>query len=388
MFARRISKKSSANKDSNLIDKEDNIRMQKTFINVSAALDDEVFKKLGWQAFQGSAKDFKELVGKIAHADGTIKEEYIGQQGYIKFAEEHYEGAMEKTFTNVSAVLDNKIFKKLRWQGFKGSSEMFQALPKKILNADGTIKEEYIGQQGQLKFATEHYGGDMQKTFINVSAVLDDEVFEKLGWQAFHGSSKMFQELPNKILNADGTIKEEYIGQQGQLKFAADYYEGAMHKTFLNVSAVLDDEVFKKLGWQGFNGSSEMFQELPNKILNADGTIKDEYIGQQGQLKFAADYYEGAMQKTFSNVSAVLDDKVFKKLGWQGFNGSSEMFQELPNKILNADGTIKDEYIGQQGQLKFAADYYEGAMQKTFSNVSAVLDDKVFKKLGWHYRSY
>ena len=383
MFTRRISKKSSGNKDSNLIDKEDNILMLKTFSNVSAVLDDEVFEKLRWQQFNGNAKDFKELVGKILNTDGTIKDEYIGQQGQLKFAAEHYGSDMKKTFKNVSAVLDDEVFEKLGWQQFHGSSEMFQELPNKILNANGTIKDEYIGQQGQLKFAAEHYGSNMKKTFENVSAVLDDKIFKKLEWQQFKGSSEMFQELPKKILHADGTIKEKYIGQQGYIKFAAEYYGDDMLKTFINVSAVLDDKIFKKLGWQQFNGSSKMFQELPKKILHADGTIKEKYIGQQGYIKFAAEYYGDDMQKTFKNVSAVLDDKVFKKLGWQGFKGSSEMFQELPNKILNTDGTIKEKYIGQQGYIKFAAKYYRDDMKKTFENVSAVLDKETFKKLGW-----
>ena len=383
IFMRKILKQRSGNNDSNLIDRADNIMMHKTFVNISAALDKETFKKLRWQQFHGSVKDFKELIGKILNPDGTIKDKYIGQQGYRKFAAEHYSGEMLKTFLNVSAVLDDEIFKKLRWQAFQGSAKDLKELPNKILHTDGSIKTKYTGQQGYSKFATEHYKGDMQKTFINISAVLDDEIFKKLGWQGFNGNSEVFQELSKKILYADGSIKEKYIGQQGYSRFATEFYGGDMQKTFHNVSAVLDDEIFKKLGWQQFHSSVKDFKELPRKILYADGSIKEKYIGQQGYSKFATEYYGGEMLKTFHNVSAVLDDETFKKLGWQQFQGSSEAFQELPNKILYANDSIKDKYIGQQGQLKFAIEHYGGNMLKTFRNVSAALDKQTFQELGW-----
>ena len=241
-------------------------------------LDDEVFTKLGWQQFQGSASEFQELIGKILNVDGSLKEKYFGKQGYLKFAEDHYDGAMQKAFINVSAVLDDEVFVKLSWQGFHGSASEFQELIGKILNVDGSLKEEYFRQPGYFKFSEDHYGGAMQKAFQNVSSVLDDEVFVKLGWQAFHGSVKEFQDLIGKILNADGSLKEEYFGQPGYFKFAKDHYGGAMQKAFQNVSSVLDDEVFSRLGWQKFQGSTSEFQELIGKILNADGSLKIEYF--------------------------------------------------------------------------------------------------------------
>ena len=122
------------------------------------------------------------------------------------------------------------------------------------------LKTEYLGQQGYLKFAldnpemfmrkrTQNIAGDnkptdqannilMDKTFKNVSAVLDDEVFDRLGWQQFKGSVREFQELLGKILNTDGSLEEEYFGKQGYLKFVKDHYGDNMQKAFINVSAV------------------------------------------------------------------------------------------------------------------------------------------------------
>ena len=97
-----------------------------------------------------------------------------------------------------------------------------------------------------------------------------------------------------------------------------------MQKTFKNVSSVLDDEVFSRLGWQGFQGSVSEFQELIGKILNVNGSLKEEYLGKLGYFKFAEDHYGDNMKKAFQNVSSVLDDEVFVKLGWQQFSWQCE----------------------------------------------------------------
>ena len=75
-----------------------------------------MFVKLGWQQFQGNASEFQELIGKILNADGFLKEEYFGQPGYLRFAEDHYDDNMQKAFINVSSVLDDEVFVKLGWQ--------------------------------------------------------------------------------------------------------------------------------------------------------------------------------------------------------------------------------------------------------------------------------
>ena len=76
----------------------------------------------------------------------------------------------------------------LSWAGssFRGSASEFQELIGKILNADGSLKEEYLGKLGYFKFAKDHYGDNMQKAFQNVSAVLDDEIFSKLDWHSLY----------------------------------------------------------------------------------------------------------------------------------------------------------------------------------------------------------
>ena len=356
--------------------------MDYIFTMVSKALGED-FNELGWQEFHGSELEFHESRGKILDESGKPREKYIGQEGYALFAKDHYKRAMQKAFMNVSSVLSESEFKELGWQEFYGSELEFHESRGKILDESGKPREKYIGQEGYALFAKDHYKGDMQKAFMNVSSVLSESEFNELGWQEFHGSEVEFHELRGKILDESGKLREKYIGQEGYALFAKDHYKRAMQKAFMNVSSVLSESEFNELGWQGFNGSELEFHESRGKILDESGKLKEKYIGQEGYALFAKDHYDRAMLKAFKNVSSVLSESEFKELGWQEFHGSEVEFHELREKILDESGKLKEKYIGQEGYALFAKDHYDRAMLKAFKNVSSVLSESEFKELGW-----
>ena len=357
--------------------------MQKAFQNVSSVLSESKFKELGWQAFNGSVEEFRELRGKILDESGKPREKYIGQEGYALFAKDHYKGAMLKAFQNVSSVLSESEFKELGWQEFQGSELEFHESRGKILDEKGNPKEKYLGQEGYALFAKDHYKGAMQKVFMNVSSVLSESEFKELGWQAFHGSEVEFHESRGKILDESGKLKEKYLGQEGYALFAKDHYKGAMQKAFQNISSVLSESEFKELGWQEFYGSELEFHETRGKILDESGKLREKYIGQEGYALFAKDHYDRDMLKAFKNVSSVLNESEFKELGWQGFIGSELEFHELRGKILDESGKLRKKYMRQEGYALFAKDHYGRAMLKAFINVSSVLSKSEFKELGW-----
>ena len=363
-------------------------KMQRTFINVSAALSRQEMRRLGWKQFQGTTEEFRQLRGKLFNPDGSIKQQYIGKaEGYLLFADKYFDGKMQKTFHNVSAVLSRQEMEQLGWQQFHGSTEEFRQLRGKPFNPDGSIKQQYIGQaEGYPLFADEYFDGKMQQTFQNVSAVLSKKEMELLGWQQFHGSTEEFRQLRSKLFNPDGSIKQQYIGQaEGYPLFADEYFDGKMNKSFQNVSAVLSKQEMEQLGWQQFQGITEKFRQLRGKLFNPDGSIKQQYIGQaEGYPLFADEYFDGKMQQTFINVSAALSSQEMKRLGWQQFQGTAEEFRQLRGKLFNPDGSIKQQYIGQaEGYPLFADQYFEGQMLKTFINVSAVASKQEMEQLGW-----
>ena len=370
--------------------------MLKAYQNVSAVLGggSRLMKQLDWQGYQGQVSDFNELREKVLNEDGSIREEYKGSDGYALFAEKYFEGDMEKAYKNVSAVLGggSRLMKQLDWQAYHGQVSDFNKLREKVLNEDGSIREEYKGSDGYALFAEKYFEGDMQKAYKNVSAVLGgaSRLMKQLDWQQYQGQVSDFNKLREKVLNEDGSIREEYKGSDGYALFAEKYFKGNMEKAYINVSAVLGggSRLMKQLDWQQYHGQVSDFNKLREKILKEDGSIREEYKGSDGYALFAEKYFEGNMQKAYQNVSAVLGggSRLMKQLEWQQYQGQVSGFNELREKVLNEDGSIREEYKGSAGYVLFAEKYFEGNMYKAYLNVSAVLGGVLEMrklKLGW-----
>ena len=357
--------------------------MQKAFINVSAVLESSLFKQCGWQQYQGSLEGFSKERARVLNFDGSVREEYRGMSGYGRYAKEYHGEDMQKAFKNVSAVLESSLFKQCGWQQYQGSLEGFSKERARVLNFDGSVREEYRGMSGYGRYAKKYHGEDMQKAFINVSAVLESSLFKQLGWQSYHGSTEEFSKEREQILNSDGSVKEKYKGMSGYGRYAKEYHGENMEKAFVNVSAVLESSLFKQLGWQSYRGSLEDFSKERVRVLNFDGSVREEYKGMSGYGRYAKEYHGENMEKAFVNVSAVLESSLFKQLGWQSYRGSLEDFSKERARVLNFDGSVREEYRGMSGYGRYAKEYHGENMEKAFVNVSAVLESSLFKQLGW-----
>ncbi len=264
-----------------------------------------------------------------------MRKEYIGQEeGYPRFANTYYggekkeNGEMAKAFKNVSSVLSTDMFKRLRWQQFKGMTKEFKELAQ-ILDEHGELRKEYIGQEeGYPKFTNTYYGGekkengDMAKAFKNVSSVLSKDMFKRLGWQQFQGTTKEFKELKAQILDEHGELRKEYIGQEeGYPRFANTYYGRDMQKAFKNVSSVLSKDMFQQLGWKYFQGSTNQFHAL---IMYFKAHSFEDYRGVEEQRQIAELIFENNLRRAYMNVSTLreylfINKDVFKDLresGW------------------------------------------------------------------------
>ncbi|MCY4321985.1 MAG: hypothetical protein OXC37_06270, partial [Bdellovibrionaceae bacterium] len=357
--------------------------MDYVFKLVTELLSKKEKEDLAWQKFQGTTTEYIELIAQILNEKGEIRAEYIGMDGYVKFAKEHYEGQMQKAHMNISAILTKKQFQVLAWQAFRGTVREYIELIAKILNEKGEIRAEYIGMDGYVKFAKKHYNGHMKKAYINISAILTKKQLQILAWKQFQGTVREYIELIAKILNEKGEIRAEYMGMEGYIKFADEYYNGQMQKAYMNISAILTKKQLQVLGWQQFQGTTIEYGEIRDEILNKEGEIRAEYIGMEGYVKFAEEYYNGQMLKAYMNISAILTKKQLQVLGWQQFQGTVREYRELIAKILNEKGEIRAEYMGIKGYLKVAEEYYNGQMLKTYINISAILTKKQLQVSGW-----
>ena len=369
--------------------------MQKAYKNVSSVLGggSRLMKQLDWQAYQGQVSDFNKLREKVLNENGLIREEYKGSDGYALFAEKYFEGDMLKTYINVSAVLGSRLMKQLDWQQYQGQVSDFNGLRDKILNKDGSIKEEYKEMFGYASFTEKYFAGNMQKAYLNVSSVLGggSRLMKQLDWQVYQGQVSDFNKLREKILNEDGSIKEEYKGSDGYVLFAEKYFAGNMEKAYINVSAVLGgggSRLMKQLDWQQYQGSVSDFNKIREKILNEDGSIREEYKGSDGYALFVEKYFEGNMQKAYQNVSAVLGgfrEMRKLKLGWKSFQGTVDQFKDLKKLFESIE---REELKGEKGQSRVAKEIFKGNKRKAYDMVSALREDllrsvEAFDELDW-----
>ena len=361
------------------------VRMDYIYNLVSGLLTKAQMNKLGWQKFQGTSEEFSDLKSHLFLIKGVLKKEFIGMEGYALLADNYFARDMNKTYINVSAVLNKKEMNKLGWQHFQGTVEEFSDLKSHLFDPiTGELKKEFIGIEGYASFSDNYFARDMKKTYLNVSAVLNKKEMSKLDWKAFHGTVEEFSELKSYLFDpAKRKLKEEFIGMEGYALLAKDYYKEDMQKTYLNVSAVLGKNEMNKLGWQKFQGTAADFLELRQLFDPAKRELTEEFKGMEGYALFADNYFARDMQKTYLNVSAVLNKKEMSKLDWQQFQGTVADFLELRQLFDPAKRELTEEFKGMEGYALFADNYFAGNMQKTYINVSAVLNKKEMSKLGW-----
>ena len=367
---------------------------------VSRILGKSEMKRLGWQIIHGTLKEFNDLKYNILEDDyNLLIDLFSGMDGYALFAIEKYSGNMQKTFMNVSALLGRSEMKRTGWQQFHGTAEEYykqkQEILNYLLNKDGSINDVYQNMDGYALFAKKYYSGDMEKTFINVSAILSESEMKRTGWQQFQGTAEEYykqkQEILNYLLNKDGSIKDVYQNMDGYALFAKKYYSGNMQKAFTNVSAILSESEMKRTGWQQFQGTAEEFEDLKYNTLQGDyNLLKDDYSDMDGCVRFAEEWYSGNMQKAFKNVSAMLGGaQAMKELGveWIQFQGTTAQFKSL-KALFNKHKSDLTELQGVKGQEKVAREIFKGNTRTAYRNVSVLREELLgswdaFKELNW-----
>ena len=309
---------------------------------------------------------------------------YVGQQGYLLFAEQSPVQRMDTVFQTVSKSLGQR-FKLLNWQSFRGSVKEFKELISLILNERGDFKKEYRTMRGYVRLSDEYFGGNMKRAFENVSAVLSKAVFKSAGWQQFRGSTKEFKELISYVLNERGDFKEGYRTMRGYVRLSDEYFGGNMKRAFENVSAVLSKAVFKSAGWQQFQGFTKEFKELRSSILNERGNFKKEYRTMRGYVRLSDEYFGGNMKRAFESISAIFGFARTKELGWQSFYGTTTEYRHL---VLFFKNTQLEDIQGLGGQKKVARLIFNNHLRRAYDNVSSLREvlfanPAYFNRLRW-----
>ena len=109
-----------------------------------------------------------EPISKIFRSAGSPKPEYIGIEGYARFADRHYAGKMQTAFKNVSAVSGKEEMAELGWKNFRGTVSQFHALKRGFTE---NYPNGWMELEGQERVADRICEGSKQTAYMNVSVL-------------------------------------------------------------------------------------------------------------------------------------------------------------------------------------------------------------------------
>lgn len=308
-----------------------------------------------------------------------VSMQWKGPEGYLSFCESHFDSNLKECFEHTSAALGKSNFEKLNWgQLYRGSIEHYKRDQGSLSQKDSKGFLIYSGVEGYIQFAKDFYGNSLSLAYGNASAALTERDFAELAWGNIYGGSIEQRQRDIDFVQAAKESKS-LIGSNGYIFFSNTLYGGNMNTAFKNASAALSKNDFQGLNWgKKYDGSTVEFQIERSRVLNQG------FEGPDGYVRYTDLFFEGiTMEKAFSNVSAVLTDQEFKELRWgKQYRGSTTKFLTERSRLFE-NGKLLAIYQGLSGYLAFSDEYYDRKMQKAFSNVSAVLSESEFSKLGW-----
>ena len=248
-------------------------------------------------------------------------------------------------------------------------------------NPDGTLKQEYLGLEGQVKFAKDFTQGDTKHAYESIKTLLRQNrhfnTFDKLKW--IKEDSRDLK-LLNDLINSTNNINQLNLHNnpsiqalQIQAKLAISHTQGSMSKIIDLTTKVIDEtenhpvlnnqinlELYLLPDWQSTKLSAKDILQLI-RMLQEKGT---SYTGYLGLRKLLNDYQPNNKNTSLDDfltiLNIILKGMKLKTVNTLYFDINPEEFplitlEELTStlKIITEEGSVKKEYIGFKGFNKF-----------------------------------
>lgn len=276
----------------------------------------------------------------------------------IVFDEERYSRTLEtdhpdntinaraKIATKISKVLAVKVFKKDLSD--PKETKKIKKLPHitekfwHLLVTDGL--DAWKGNEKQIQ-CTKALGTGPKGLFLIASQM---GLASALEWRHIHTTHQQIQTFKNTVLDEDGNIKDEWIGNENQIRYAQMMGISSLGALYDIAFAF---ELDKKLGWNDIPTKLDIIQKFKDLVLNEDGTPKDEWKGNQNQIRCAHELGKIHLLKLHRAAFAF---GLTKKLKWSYINAPFNGVQTLKDTVLDKDENVKDEWKGNQNQIRYA----------------------------------
>ena len=226
--------------------------MQEAYENILAIVPKYIMKILNWQIYSGTTNKLMKEISRILDEDGKVKEEHRGLRGFVRYADKHYKGDLQEAYKNIAAIVPKHKMKQLGWEAYIEKIKEIQEERSKFLDEGGNIKEEFQNIESYIRYADEHHEGDMQQTYLRVSAILPEDKFKDLNWRLYFRTTKEFLEERQRLLDEKGMIKKEFQNLKGFIRYTDEYHEGKIKKSYQNILAILAEDKVQILTWESY----------------------------------------------------------------------------------------------------------------------------------------
>ncbi len=320
---------------------------------------------------------------------GELQKSYSGLGGYMRFADDHFNGKMATAYQVLSALMKvgDEGLKVMNWPGQILCDTITLSQLQKAME-DGTLVKVYSGVEGYSRFAKDHFDGQMKEAYKTLSALMKtgDEGLKVMNWPGMIMCSATKLEELQKAMVA-GEIQKTYGGLDGYMLFADDHFNGQMQAAYQTLSALMKtgEEGLKVMNWAGcIICDTAKTKELQKAMVS--GEIQKAYGGLDGYMRFADDYFNGQMQSAYKTLSALMKpgDEGLKVMNWPGqIYGDTDKMRALQKAI--EDGELQKMYGGLDGYMSFANDYFNGQMGSAYQTLSALMKtgDEGLKVMDW-----
>ena len=381
-------------------------------------------KNFDWRLFQGTTGELKTALDQILDKDGNSKEEFRGINGYLKFSDQYYDGDMVLAYDSIEEPLDaasisrpHILEEELKWTMFFGTTKDFRTIRKDLVIIDpingNRLKEEWAGKDLKEKFAIKYTNGLLLNAYIQLSSIIKNKEIINVPKELDNNVVEDFEELPDQpltkkedellnkkikklydsITDSDGYIKEKYLYNKGSILFAKEHYKGDMEDAYQDISIFLNPMQFNQIGWRIFPGTVEGMYKLKDLIYYPFTKIVRLGIkGHLNYLEISDQYFKSDMVRAWHGIAFILNEEtvngVKDKIEWIMFTGTTGQFRKMRSSLIDSDGDIEKDALGNAGYIRFADKYAIGNMERAYNMAMSVVHvpgDNMMDKLHWGY---
>lgn len=253
---------------------------------------------------------------------------------------------------------------------------------KRLLQADGNPKTEFVGAEGLEREAHRYYRKDKDEAYAAAREALGAQL-PRMQWKNPSERVKPSRAdgLHDKLFS-EGKAKSSYVGSTGLAKVASELYGKDVEIARKEIEDAIAPSLYGQLKYGKLNEKDH----VKAQIFAADNKPLPQFKGALGLAKYSAEFEEtmGGNMKTAQAKIKSLFPELYPSLKWEvSFDGKAKTFQQLRARVINDSQAAVPMYVGSKGCEKYAEQFSDKNQEKAKRSVRDMLTANEYGLLQW-----